>query len=322
MYSVNKESMKIVKKIIENCDKYNVEVHNIEGATVIDCGINKDGGWEVAKLFTKILFGGTNEIEYGVFSDKINDINYRSVIVSSDFPVLQQAGCNISGWELKKGHFAPILAGPGRTVARKPNDWFAKYSDYEDSHCEAVITVESSSIISSQEVKDLIQATGVLAKDLYILVAPSGSTVCSVQVAARILEQSLHRLCDEGFNLGAIIEAHGYAVVPPVVKDDLLAMGRLNDVLIYGGQATYTVDCEDSEIEKVISIVPSFNSTEYGRIFKDIYEENGCNFFNIDMRTYSPAKLVMINQRTGNVFSSGEINIELLAKSFKTNMKG
>ena len=46
-------------------------------------------------------------------------------------------------------------------------------------------------------------------------------------------------------------------MIPPVIKDDLIAMGRLNDVLIYGGQSTFTVDCEDEEVEKVIDKITS-----------------------------------------------------------------
>ncbi len=316
MISVNKESMKMVKEILNNKEVYNVEVHKILGATIIDCGINVSGGWEIARSFTNILFGGINKVEYGVFPYAIDDINYRSVIVSSDFPVLQQAGCNISGWELKKGLFAPILAGPGRCVARKDNDWFAKYSDYEDYHNEAIITIESSEFITEEGVQNIIDATKLKAENIYILIAPSGSTTCSVQVAGRIIEQSLHRLCDEGFNLDNIKEAHGFAVVPPVIKDDLIAMGRLNDVLIYGGQASYNVNCTDEEIEKVISKIPSVNSNMYGKPFKYIYEENGCNFFNVPMELYSPAKIVIVNERTGKIFKAGKINLQVLEQSF------
>ncbi len=316
MISVNKESIKLVKKLLENEEVYKIKSTKIEGATVIDCGVNVQGGWEAGRLFTNILFGGINKIEFGTFPYKINDIHYRSIIVSSDYPIIQQAGCNISGWELKKGVFAPILAGPVLCVARKPKDWFEKYSNYEDTHNEAIITIESSKMITSEEVKDLLEATSVEPKNLYILIASSGSLVSSIQVSGRIIEQSLHRLKDEGFNIDTIIEAHGFAVIPPVVKDDLLAMGRLNDVLIYGGQATFTVNCEDREIEEVISKIPSINSSLYGKPFKYIYEENGCNFFNVPMNLYSPAKIVIINERTGKVFTQGNIDVEVLEKSF------
>jgi methenyltetrahydromethanopterin cyclohydrolase len=316
MISVNKESMTIVRKIIENPEIYKVAVNKIKGVTIIDCGITVQGGWEIAREFTKILYGGISEIYFETFPIPIDGVYYRGVNVSSDHVVLQQAGCNISGWELKPGVFAPILAGPGRTIARKVGDWLQKYTDYQDNCQEAVITIETSKEISEEEIDNLLEATGVHPNNLYILVAPSGSVVCSVQVAARILEQTLHRLCDEGFELDAIINAHGFCIIPPVICDDLIAMGRLNDVLIYGGQSTYTVDCEDEEIEKVIHKIVAINSPAYGEPFKDIYQRNGCDFYRVPMGLYSPAKVIMNNQRTGRVFSAGKINVEILQRSF------
>ena len=93
-------------------------------------------------------------------------------------------------------------------------------------------------------------------------------------------------------------------------------MGRLNDVLIYGGQSTYTVDCEDSEVESVIDKITSDKSSSYGRMFMEIYEENGCDFYKVPMEMYSPAKVVIVNQRTGRVFKAGAFNLDILAKSF------
>ena len=54
----------------------------------------------------------------------------------------------------------------------------------------------------------------------------------------------------------------------------------------------------------------------YGSSFKTIYQENGCDFYRVPMEMYSPAKTVIINQRTGKVFKAGKLNLEILAKSF------
>lgn len=318
MISVNERTVKLVEKMILDPEGYKVEVHNICGAHVIDCGVNADGSWEAAKLMTEILFGGLNEVTYETFPEMIDGVYYNAVHVYSDHTVLQQAACNISGWELRPGKYAPVLAGPGRTLARKEGDWLSKYSDYSDKYTKAVLTVEQGTMLTEDAVKDLVDAVGIEAKNIYILVAASGSIACSVQVSARILEQTLHRLLEEGFNLDNIVEAHGICVIPPVVKDDMIAMGRLNDVLIYGGQSTYTVDCEDSEVEAIIDKITSDKSSAYGRMFKEIYEENGCDFYKVPMEMYSPAKVVIINQRTGRVFKAGAFNLDILAQSFNT----
>lgn len=318
MISVNEYSVKEVEKMIHDPEFYKVKIHRMAGAWVIDAGVEASGGWEAAKIVTQILFGGLNEVTFGIFPEKINDIYYNSVQVKSDRVVLQQAACNISGWELRPGKFAPVLAGPGRTVARKPGDWLESYSDYEDGYYKAVLTVEQGKMITEEEVEELIEATGVDPEDLYIIVAASGSLTCSVQVAGRIIEQTLHRLKEEGFNLDNIIEANGFCVIPPVVKDDLIAMGRLNDVLMYGGQSIFTVDCEDSEIEDIINKITTDACSEYGKPFKEIYQEHGCDFYKVPMELYSPAKVVIVNQRTGHIFKAGQFSLDILKKSFET----
>lgn len=317
MLSVNERSLQLVQQLLKDPQGYKVQVHNIRGAYVIDCGVHAQGSWGAAKIMTEILYGGLNEINFETFPLPIDDVYYNAVHVYSDHVVVQQAGCNISRWELKPGKHAPVMAGPGRLITRKENDWFASYSNYYDRYHAAVLTAEMNRIPDEQEVQDLIEATGVEAQDVYILVAASGSIACSVEVSARIIEQSLHRMHEEKFNLDNIIEAHGFCVVPPVIKDDLIAMGRLNDVLIYGGQATFTVDCEDCEIEAVINKITSDKCSVYGTMFKEIYEKNGCDFYRVPMEMYSPAKVVIINQRTGRVFKAGKINVEVLAQSFQ-----
>lgn len=316
MISVNERAVKLVEKMIIDPQGYKVEVHNICGANVIDCGVKAPGSWKAAKLMTEILFGGLNEVYFETFPEAIDGVYYNAVHVYSDDVVLQQAACNISGWELRPGKYAPVLAGPGRTLARKEGDWLSSYSDYADHYTKAVLTVEQGTMLTEDAVKDLIEAVGIEAQNLYILVAASGSIACSVQVSARILEQTLHRLHEEKFNLDNIVEAHGICVIPPVVKDDMIAMGRLNDVLIYGGQSTFTVDCEDSEVESIIDKITSDKCSAYGTMFQEIYEENGCDFYKVPMEIYSPAKVVIINQRTGKVFKAGAFNLDILSKSF------
>ncbi|MCX7904391.1 MAG: methenyltetrahydromethanopterin cyclohydrolase [Caloramator sp.] len=322
MISVNKISMDIVREMIRKEEELRIKVKKLEnGTTVIDLGQEVRGSFEAAKMLAEILFGGIGSVSYETFPEKIGGNYYRAVNVSVSHTVLSLAGCDISGWELKPGLFAPIVAGPGRTLGRRKGDWLEKYSDYSDRYHEAIITIESKDPVTIEWANELAEACKVAPENLYILVAPSSSIASSVQVAARILEQTLHRLVEEGFDLNTIIEAHGFCVIPPCIDDELIAMGRLNDALIYGGQATFTVCCDDEEIEKVIYKITSDKAPTYGRPFKEIYKEAGCDFYRVPMQMYSPAKVVMINTKTGRIFSAGKINTEILEKSFNDNIK-
>lgn len=317
MISVNKKSMPLVNKLIKNKDEFKIEVNKLsQGSTVIDLGQNCRGSWNSAKILAEILFGGIGNVDYTTFPEKIGDVFYPAVDVKVDHSILSLAGCDISGWEISPGDFAPILAGPGRTLGRKDGDWLEKYCDYEDNYHEAVITIETKEPVKEKWAEKLRKACGVEAENLYILVAPSSSLACSVQVAARILEQTLHRMVDEGFNLESIIQAEGICVIPPCIDNELIAMGRLNDVLIYGGQSIFTVDWEDDKIEKVLNKITSDKSSVYGRPFKEIFNEAGRDFYQVPMEIYSPAKVVIVNTRSGKIHKAGKFNLEILEQSF------
>jgi len=57
-------------------------------------------------------------------------------------------------------------------------------------------------------------------KNIFILVAPTGSLVGLVNVIARTLETSMWRLHELGFDVNNVISAWGKAPLPPISKDD------------------------------------------------------------------------------------------------------
>jgi len=102
----------------------------------------------------------------------------------------------------------------------------------------------------------------------------------------------------------------------PLIADEVVAMGRINDSLLYGGIATLCVDAADDAIATVIGKVVSVASRAYGRPFVEIYEEAGRDFYQIPLDLHSPAVLHINNMRTGHTFSAGEINDGVLRQSF------
>ncbi|MCG8640873.1 MAG: hypothetical protein MI862_14145, partial [Desulfobacterales bacterium] len=168
MISVNKEAMKLVKKLIEEQEKFKIEVTTLPGgATVLDLGQNAPGSWEAGRILTEILLGGIGQVSFETFPERINDIYFPAANLRVDHSVLSLAGCQISGWELSPGNFAPILAGPGRTLGRRAGDWLEKYSEYKDSWHEAVITIESPDPVTQEWASELAQACRVEEKNLY-----------------------------------------------------------------------------------------------------------------------------------------------------------
>jgi methenyltetrahydromethanopterin cyclohydrolase len=110
--------------------------------------------------------------------------------------------------------------------------------------------------------------------------------------------------------------AHGFGVIPPLIRDEIVAMGRINDSLLYGGVATLYADTTDEAAAAVVQKVVSGASRAYGRPFVEIYEEAGRDFYQIPLDLHSPAVLHINNLNSGRTFSAGEINYAVLRQSF------
>ncbi|MGM0438372.1 MAG: methenyltetrahydromethanopterin cyclohydrolase [Bacillota bacterium] len=317
MISVNKQSFLLVKELIKYKNILKIGVKTLKnGTNVIDLGQNVEGSWEAGRILTEILLGGLGKVSFETFPKKISGNYLPAVNIRTDHPLISLAGCQISGWELTSGDFAPILAGPGRTLGRKDNDWLSPYTDYVDKYDKAILTIESPEPITLEQSQKLAKACNIKPEMLYILIAPPASLTTYIQVSGRILEQTLHRLQEENFNLKSIKQAQGFCVIPPVIKDELISMGRMNDALIYGGHSVFSVDTSDKNINRIINKITSDKSDVYGKPFKEIFKEADLDFYNVPKELFSPASVTIVNENTGQIFNSGKFNIEVLAKSF------
>ena len=132
----------------------------------------------------------------------------------------------------------------------------------------------------------------------------------------RIVEQTVHRLAEEGMDVRCMRHAYGLGVVPPLVDGDMLAMGRINDSLLYGGISNIAVDSTDEICSGIVAKVVSEACEAYGRPFIEIYEDAGRDFYEIPIELHSPAETHINNLASGNTFSAGRINTEVLTASF------
>ena len=93
--------------------------------------------------------------------------------------------------------------------------------------------------------------------------------------------------------------------------------GRINDALLYGSEVEFWVDAEDEEISSVIEkLVSKTSSPYYPELFADVFERAGRDFYKIDHDFHSVAKLQIHNVRSGKSFEAGEINYDVIRKSF------
>ena len=315
--SINQEAMKIVRTILENPAAIGTLVSKLDnGTTVIDMGQQAPGSWVAARYYTLITLGGLGEFSYETFPYLINGVRLPAVRVMIDAPLLACCASQIAGWRLEAGDFAPILAGPARALNEKPDPHFDHIS-YRDTYHEAVIAIQTSEPVRAEWAETIAAACHIEPKDLYILVAPNRSLVCAVQVSARIVEQTIHRLEEEGLSMGAIFSAQGFCVLPPLIDDDLISMGRINDCLLYGGEATfYLRHNDDNFVADLAQKVVAEACSAYGRPFIEIFEDADRDFYKIPLDLHSPAVVHLNNLTTGTTHSAGEINEAVLVQSF------
>jgi methenyltetrahydromethanopterin cyclohydrolase len=123
----------------------------------------------------------------------------------------------------------------------------------------------------------------------------------------------LHEL---GFDLSRVASGYGIAPLPPVSKDDLGAIGRTNDAILYGGEVTLWVRGDDSSVETIGPRVPSSASGDFGQPFGAIFERAGRDFYKIDPHLFSPASVTFCNLDTGNSFRFGQTHPRVIHESF------
>ena len=104
-------------------------------------------------------------------------------------------------------------------------------------------------------------------------------------------------------------------LAPEPRKDDLVAIGRTNDAILFGGSVQLWVNSDDAEAENLAKKLPSNTSSDYGKPFAEVFGHYG-DFFKIDPLLFSPAMVTVNNLTTGNSFSAGMINHDLLNRSF------
>jgi len=85
----------------------------------------------------------------------------------------------------------------------------------------------------------------------------------------------------------------------------------MNDAVLYGGRAWYTVRADDAQIERVIEQLPSSASRDYGTPFYDLFQRYDCDFYKIDPLLFSVAEISINNLTSGRVFRAGGVNCEL-----------
>lgn len=312
-YSINRNTEKSVDELINNKEKYGLEVYKgKENCTIIDAGIKSDGSIQSGILISEICMGGLGNVSVSPyeFSNKCN----WNINVHSNNPIIACLGSQYAGWSLKSDSFFSLGSGPARAIANREEIF--KEIGYLDRSNRTVLILE----VDQEPPKEIIQKVSSDCKidpeNLFFIITPTTSISGNIQVVSRVLEVAIHKCHEIKFPLNRIKHGMGTAPIPPLAKKMIDGMGRTNDSIIYGGVVYLTIDGSIDDIKELSENLPSKTSKDYGKPFKEIFESYNGDFYKIDGSLFSPAKIIINSIKTGNTFVSGNIKKDLIRRSF------
>lgn len=315
MYSINQEAMKILRDVLQHPHPFGVAVETLpSGTTIVDMGVHTPGSWEAGLLFVRINMGGLAHVSLSPLV--IGTLELTGVSLYCHEVLIATLASQLAGWALTSREERVIGTGPARALAALEEDPYMKMTEYRDESREAILCLQMTHLPDDDLALEVSLACGVQPEDLYLLVAPSASLVGSIQVGARSVEQTVHRLYKAGFDLERIVCAHGTAPVAPLILQEVEAMGRINDALIYGSSVEFWVKGEDRGLAMICEEVLISSSSYCGETFLSLFERASRDFFKMDPLIHGIAKLTIRNVESGLVITRGRLYPEVLERSF------
>ena len=320
MTSVNERAAAIVVQMIQQCEAIGVGVESLKnGATLLDCGINTPGSLEAGRLFSCVCLGGLGQVGFSHRSYHGGDSGFwlPVVEVSVSSPPVACMASQYAGWAVKTDKFFAMGSGPARAMYAA-EEIYGKLQ-YRDRFDTAILALEGRQLPDEDLAAFVAEKCGVGPDHVCLLIAPTASLVGTIQIAARSAETGMHKLAELGFDVSKIRAATGICPMAPVAADDLHAIGRTNDAILYGSEVFFSVESEDAELASLIDRVPSASSKDYGTPFYELFQRYNGDFYQIDRLLFSPARVAINNLSSGRTFRSGGINPDLLMRSLLEN---
>jgi len=316
--SLNELSAEVVRRLTARAESLQVAVTRLaNGAEVVDAGVEAPGSLEAGRLFAEVCMGGLGDVRLRMV--QLDGLVLPGVEVAVSRPVLGCMAAQYAGWAVNvpaggegKKYFA-MGSGPARALYR--GEPLFEHIDYADSARLAVLTLEARRLPTAEVVAWVAGKCAVDAADVHLLVAPTASLVGSVQIAARVVETGLHKMHEVGFDINTVRSGFGTCPLAPVAADDLTAIGRTNDAVLYGSRAWYTVQTDDAAIERVIEQLPAAASRDYGVSFGELFKRYEGDFYKIDPLLFSPAELALTNVTSGRTFRAGHVDAAMVAET-------
>lgn len=310
---LNDRAWALCQRIENVAERLRVKRHRLEGGGIgWDFGNEVAGGLQAGVYLARVSMSDLAEVQ--LVADPTVPGTGWSVQVVTDHAVNACMASQYAGWKLSAGNFFAMGSGPMR-VAAGNEDLLRDIGAAEEASC-AVGVLETAAPPPPEVTQQIAVACNIDPSRLCLLWARTASQAGTVQVVARSVETTLHKLWDLKFDLSRVVSGAGRAPLPPVAKNDLAGIGRTNDAILYGAEVTLWVRGSDDLLSQLIGQVPSSASQDYGRPFADVFAQYDYDFYKIDPHLFSPARVTFVNLETGRVHQAGRVAPEILQRSF------
>src|SRR5918993_5505853 len=310
--SLNDRAMALADGLAGDAEAARVAVTTLpNGTRLIDCGGQAAGGFEAGRRFAEICMAGLGTVAYAPLV--LDGRWLPALTVTTDRPAVACLAAQYAGWRIDRDGYFAMGSGPGRALIRAEELY--DDLDWEERASAAVLCLETREPPPAGVADFVAERAGVPPSALTLLMAPTASVAGSVQIAARVVETALHKLHELDFDVRRVVAGFGSCPLPPVAGDDMAAIGRTNDAVLYGGQVHLTVEADDDEaLRDLVGRLPASASTDYGEPFGKILKAADFDFYAIDPLLFSPAQIRLTSVGSGRSFEAGPVNLRGLER--------
>ena len=310
---MNERAWALADMCVDRAGELRIAIQTLPGgARVIDAGVGVPGGLAAGLVLAELCMGGLGQVAYVPVT--IGGETWQGVQVWTDHPAECCMASQYAGWAINPDGYFAMGSGPLRAKARVEKELFAKLG-YAEDVSRGVLVLETRTLPTDDVAAWVASKAGVPPTGMTFAVAPTASLAGGVQIVARSIETGLHKMDTIGFDVRRVVSAMGTAPLPPIAKNDLRAIGRTNDCVLYGGQARYTIRAEDDELADLATRLPASASSDYGSPFYDIFKRYHNDFYKIDPMLFSPAEVWLTSATSGRTFHAGRLNPDVLRAS-------
>lgn len=310
--SLNDRAMIVADELASRAEELGGAVSKAGRVRIIDVGVEAAGSLEAGLLTARTCMADLGKASLSPMT--VCGVMLPGVAVDVRFPVAACMASQYAGWQIQVGDYFAMGSGPMRAAAGK-EELFDKIGFREQPN-RAVGVLETGVLPTEEVAKFIATQAGVPSPSVTLIAARTASLAGGVQVVARSVETALHKLHALEFDLTRVQAGFGLAPTPPVAGDDLGAIGRTNDAMLYGARVNLYMTADDDQLQEVGPKLPASASSDYGRPFGEIFASYDHDFYKIDPHLFSPAQIVLHNLKSGRIHRFGAVNEDVLQQSF------